>query len=71
VRRRVLPRFQRILTEFEPATEGQKIRHAETLQAYNQMIEARRMRPFRGDMGIEFEPYELIYDRLMRPTSEG
>ena len=120
-------RFQRILTEFEPATEGQKLLHAETLRAYNKMIEARRMRldavqtalpgllwtvifmgaglavaasyffrvrdsrlhmtlvvllttfiamvifvvfafdrPFRGDMGIESEPYELVYDQLMK-----
>lgn len=120
-------RFQRLLTGFEPATEGQKILHAETLRAYNHMIEARRMRldavqtslpgvmwtvifvgaglsivasyffrvqdprlhrtlvvllaafiamvifvvfafdrPFRGDMGIEAEPYELVYDQLMK-----
>jgi hypothetical protein len=123
-----IDRFQEILTEFEPATEGQKLRHAETLQAYDQMIEARRMRldavqtalpglmwtviflgaalavaasyffrvrdprlhmllvvlltvffamvifvvfafdrPFRGDMGIESEPYQLVYDQLMKP----
>lgn len=120
-------RFQTILTGFEPATEGQKILHAETLRSYNQMIEARRMRldavqtalpgllwtviflgaalgvtasyffsvkdsrlhmtlvvlltaffamvifvvfafdrPFRGDMGIESEPYRLVYDQLMK-----
>ena len=23
-------------------------------------------RPFRGDMGIESEPYELVYDQLMK-----
>ena len=121
-----ITRFQKILTDFEPATEGQKILHAETLRAYNKMIEARRMRldavqtalpgllwtvifvgaglgvaasyffrvrdprlhttlvvlltaffamvifvvfafdrPFRGDMGIKSEPYELVYDQLM------
>jgi Protein of unknown function (DUF4239) len=120
-------RFQKILTGFEPTTEGQKILHAETLRSYNQMIEARRMRldavqtalpgllwtviflgaalgvaasyffrvkdsrlhmslvvlltvffamvifvvfafdrPFRGDMGIESEPYQLVYDQLMQ-----
>lgn len=120
-------RFQKILTEFEPATEGQKILHEETLRAYNQLIEARRMRldavqtalpglmwtviflgaglaifascffrvadprihlylvvlltaffamvifvvfafdrPFRGDMGIKAEPYQLVYDQLMK-----
>ena len=121
-----ISRFQKILTEFEPTTEGQKILHAETLRTYNQMIDARRMRldavqtalpgllwtvifvgaalgiaasyffrvkdyrlhmtlvvlltvffamvifvvfafdrPFRGDMGIEAEPYQLVYDQLM------
>lgn len=120
-------RFQNILTGFEPQTEGQKILHAETLRAYDKMIEARRMRldavqtalpgllwtviflgaglgvgascffrvkdlrlhmslvvlltvffamvifvvfafdrPFRGDMGVESEPYQLVYDQLMK-----
>lgn len=120
-------RFQEILTGFEPQTEGQKILHAETLRAYDKMIEARRMRldavqtalpgllwtviflgaglgvgascffrvkdlrlhmslvvlltvffamvifvvfafdrPFRGDMGVESEPYQLVYDQLMK-----
>jgi hypothetical protein len=36
--------FQDILGGFEPATEGQKILHAETLRAYNQVIQARRLR---------------------------
>ena len=123
----LINRFQETLTSFEPETEGQKILHAETLRAYNQMIEARRMRldavrtalpglmwtviflgaglglaasyffrvkdprlhmslvllltvffamvifvvfafdrPFRGDMGIESEPYQLVYDQLMK-----
>ena len=122
-----LDRFQKALTAFEPATEGQKLVHAETLRSYNRLIDARRMRldavhtalsglmwsvifvgaalgvigsyifrvkdprlhrtlvvllttffamvifvvfafdrPFRGDMGIESEPYELVYDQLMR-----
>jgi hypothetical protein len=120
-------RFQSTLTAFEPATEGQKLLHEETLRAYNQMIEARRLRldavktalpgimwmviilgafigltstfffkvkdrrlhailvmllaifvglivfmifafdrPFRGDLGISSEPYQLIYDQLMK-----
>jgi ABC-type branched-subunit amino acid transport system permease subunit len=29
---------------FEPTTEGQKLLHGETLHAYSQMIEARRLR---------------------------
>jgi hypothetical protein len=36
--------FQAVLTGFEPATEGQKSLHAEALHAYNQMIQARRLR---------------------------
>ena len=122
-----ITRFDGLLTGFEPATEGQKILHAETLQAHDRMLEARRLRldavqtalpgllwavtllgaalgligsyffkvgdprlhmimvvllaafiaivmfvilafdrPFRGDMGIGVEPYELIYDQLMK-----
>jgi len=121
-------RFQDMLIPFEPATEGQKIFHAETLRAYNNMIQARRLRldavaiglpgvmwtvilvgaiislstsfffkvddvrlhgilvtllamfiglvifmtlsldrPFRGDLGVRPEPYQLIYDHLMKP----
>ncbi len=36
--------FEAKLVTFEPATEGQKILHGETLRAYGQMIEARRLR---------------------------
>jgi len=36
--------FQSILVNFEPATEGQKLLHAEALPAYNKMIQARRLR---------------------------
>ncbi len=116
------------LVTFEPTTEGQKLLHGETLRAYNQMIEARRLRldavltglpgalwfvivlgalvslsstfffhvedsllqkvqvvllaifigmiifiifaldrPFRGDLGLQPGPYQLIYDQLMKP----
>jgi hypothetical protein len=37
-------RFQVVLATFEPATEGQKILHGETLRAYNLLIQTRRMR---------------------------
>jgi len=121
-------RFQKLLTSFEPTTEGEKIFHAETMRSYNRLIDARRMRleavqtalpglmwtvifvgaalavvgsyffrvrdprlhmalvmllttffamvifvvlafdrPFRGDMGVESEPYQLVYDQLMKP----
>ena len=36
--------FQRDLFAFEPATEGQKIVHAQTVAAYNHLLEARRAR---------------------------
>ena len=122
-----MTRFQEALTKFEPATEGQKILHAETLRAYNHLIDSRRMRldavstglpvvmwaviiigafislsasfffkvedarlhiievlllavfvglvifmilsldrPFRGDLGISSEPYQLVYDQIMK-----
>ncbi len=121
-------RFQSMLAMFEPATEGQKLLHAEALRAYKNMIQARRLRldavstglpgvmwtvvlvgavislstsfffkvedvrlhqilltllamfiglvifmtfaldrPFRGDLGVRPEPYQLIYDHLMKP----
>lgn len=124
----LMNRFQAALISFEPATEGSKILHAETLRAYNHMIQSRRLRldsvhtrlpnvlwvvifagavislsasfffkvedarlhgilvillatfvglvifmtlaldrPFRGDLGLGTEPYQLIYDQLMKP----
>ena len=39
-----MDRFQAALTAFEPASEGQKLLHAETLRAYNHTIETRRLR---------------------------
>lgn len=36
--------FQRDFFAFEPATEGQKIVHARTLDAYNRLLEARHLR---------------------------
>jgi hypothetical protein len=120
--------FQSILDKFEPATDGQKLLHGETLRAYNLLIQARRQRldavkvglpavmwaviivgafislcacfffkvedvrlhivmvtllamfiglvifmilaldrPFRGDLGLSSEPYQLLYDQLMKP----
>jgi hypothetical protein len=122
-----MTRFQSVLDKFEPVTEGQKLLHGETLRAYNQLIQARRLRldavgtglpgvmwavivigafislsasfffkvkdarlhiievlllavfiglvifmvlaldrPFRGDLGIKADPYQLVYDQLMK-----
>jgi len=121
-----MDRIQKSLFSFEPATTGSQAMHAEALRAYNQLIEARRLRmdgmlvklpnvlwfmisagalislsstflfkvrdrrlhatlvlllstfiglvitlvlafdrPFRGDLGIGPEPYELVRDQLM------
>jgi hypothetical protein len=120
--------FQAVLVSFEPGTEGQKLVHAETLRAYNNLIQARRMRvdavlthlpavmwivillgaiislcasfffsvqdvrlhvilvtllaifiaavifmtfaldrPFIGDLAVSSDPYQLVYDHLMKP----
>lgn len=40
----LVDRFQAELAGFEPASESQKAMHAETLSAYNRMIQARRLR---------------------------
>jgi hypothetical protein len=39
-----LDRFQEQLMAFEPASDGQRILHAETLRAYDQLVQARRLR---------------------------
>ena len=124
----MLNRFQATMTQFEPATEGQRALHAEALRAYNQLVEARSMRidaamntglpgvlwvvvlagaaiglmatyffkvedvrlhaamvallaafiglvifmimafdrPFRGDLGLEPNPYQEVYDVVMQ-----
>src|SRR3954468_24896520 len=123
-----MDRLQAVLMRFEPAGEGQKVLHAETLAAYNRALQARRMRvdaigtglpgvmwvvivvgaiisisscyffhvddvrlhcilvallavliglvitmtvsmnhPFRGDLGLSADPYQLVYDQLMKP----
>jgi len=36
--------FENALFDFEPVTEGQKIVHAQTIDSYNRLIEARRLR---------------------------
>jgi len=41
---KVVDEFQARLFSFDPATSGQSALHAETLRAYNNLIEARRLR---------------------------
>jgi uncharacterized protein DUF4239 len=44
--------FQDTLVTFEPNTGGQKVLHGETLRAYNNMIQARRLRLDAVDTGL-------------------
>ena len=39
-----MDRLQSLLYAFEPVTEGQKVLHAETLRAFNHLVEQRRQR---------------------------
>ena len=48
----LMNRFQATLMSCEPATEGQKLLHAETLRAYNHMMLSRRMRLDAVDTGL-------------------
>ena len=126
----MLNRVHTTLAAFEPATEGQRIVHAEALRAFNELLEARSLRldaavtsglsgalwflvlagaaiglfaafffrvedvrlhavqvtllatfmglvilmiyafdrPFRGDLGLDPEPYELVYDKIMQSS---
>ncbi len=57
---RFMNQFQAILVGFEPATDGQKILHAEALRAYNNMIQARRMRLDAGDIGLPGVMWSVI-----------
>ena len=40
----MLNRVQATMAAFEPATEGQKVLHAEALRAYNELLESRSLR---------------------------
>src|SRR3954470_23684563 len=123
-----MDRIQTLLMSFEPASEGQRILHAETLAAYNRALQSRRSRvdavstslpgvmwaviivgavlsigscyffhvedvrlhgilvvmlsmliglvitmtvsmnhPFRGDLALTADPYQLVCDQLMKP----
>lgn len=53
-------RFQEKLCGFEPSTEGQKCLHAETLAAYNRLIEARRLRLDAMDTKLPSELWFIV-----------
>jgi len=58
---RMLDDAQRALFAFEPATEGQKIAHAQALQAYNKVIEMRRLRlQAVGDTALPVELWVVV-----------
>lgn len=124
----LINRFQGALLSYEPTTEGQKILHREAVSAFNQLIQARRLRleavqvrlpnvlwfvivmgalislsssfffkvenawsqgiqimllaafigsviflifafdrPYRGELGLGPDSYQLVYDHLMKP----
>ena len=47
-----MDRLQGLLYVFEPMTEGQKVLHAETLRAFNALVEQRRQRPDAARAGL-------------------
>jgi hypothetical protein len=47
-----MDRMQGVLFAYEPATEGQKCLHTETLRAYNQLLQMRRLRLDAVDTGL-------------------
>jgi hypothetical protein len=47
-----MDRLQGLLYSFEPATEGQKLLHAETLRAFNHLVEERRQRLDAAQAGL-------------------
>ena len=56
-----MERFQANLFGFEPATEGQKILHAQTISSYNRLLEARRMRlQAVEDTALPFELWVVV-----------
>jgi hypothetical protein len=55
-----MTRFQDVLDKFEPATEGQKILHAETLRAYNLLTQARRRRLDAVETGLPAVMWTVI-----------
>jgi hypothetical protein len=56
----LMNRFQAVLDKFEPATEGQKILHAETLRAFNLVIQARRLRLDAVETGLPAVMWTVI-----------
>lgn len=58
---RIMDDFQSRLYTFEPATPGQAALHAETLKAYNDLIEARRLRIDAVASGLSLVMWGVIW----------
>lgn len=59
--KKILDDFQFRLYRFEPATPGQVALHSETLQAYNHLIENRRLRIDAVDSGLSAVMWSVIW----------
>ena len=57
----LLDEFQDKIHAFEPATMGQQSKHAEALNAYNRMIELRRLRIDAVDNGLDIVMWTVIW----------
>ena len=56
----LVTRIHDLLDSFEPASEGQKIIHAETLQAMNELLLARRLRVDANREGLPLVLWEVL-----------
>jgi hypothetical protein len=52
--------FEHNLLTFEPATEGQKILHAQALHQFNQLVERRRSRVLSVKAGLSASLWSLV-----------
>ena len=58
---RIMDEFQNRLYSFEPSTPGQVALHSETLKAYNNLIEYRRLRIDAVDSGLSMVMWAVIW----------
>jgi len=57
----IIDEFQVRLYSFEPKTAGQTALHSETLAAYNQLLDSRRMRSIAADGGLSSVMWVVIW----------
>jgi len=58
---RIIDSFESTLYTFEPTTPGQSALHSETLRAFNQLLDARRMRNIAVDSGLSSVMWAVIW----------